>query len=118
MEPSIVRFLQEGAELLHQQSNILDRLMQYLDDTLMTLNSKLNPDNFNRILDVMWVKLTLILTRMVENGIEVNWNTVEESHSSLHVLMLKCVDDFRNEDLQATLRTCIKRCTFLSASLD
>ena len=71
MEPSIVRFLQEAAELLHQQSNILDRLMQYLEDTLNTLNSKLNQDNFSRILDVMWVKLTCILTRMVENGIEV-----------------------------------------------
>ena len=72
MGPSIIRFLQEGAELLHQQNNILDRLMQYLDDTLMKLNSKLNPDNFSRVLEVMWVKLSFIITRMVDNGIEVS----------------------------------------------
>lgn len=71
MEPSITRLLQEGAELLHQQSNVLDRLMQYLDDSLMTLSSKLNDDNFDRVRDVMWDKISSILFHLVQNGIEV-----------------------------------------------
>lgn len=71
MEPSLTKFLQEGAELLHQQCNILDRLMQYLDENLTTLNSKLNSDNFNRIMEIILEKLATILWILVQNGIEV-----------------------------------------------
>lgn len=68
----MTRLLQEGAELLHQQCNIIDRLMQYLDENLTTLNSKLNQDNFHRSLEVLWEKLSTILTNLVQNGIDVS----------------------------------------------
>ncbi|XP_065220608.1 protein unc-13 homolog 4B-like isoform X2 [Planococcus citri] len=70
MEPSMTRFLQEGAELLHQQTNVIDRLMSYLDENLTTLNSKLNADNFNRFLDVIWERISNVLFAMVQNGID------------------------------------------------
>lgn len=72
MEPAMTRFLQEGAELLHQQCNVIDRLMSYLDENLTKLNDKLNTDNFNRILDVIWERISELLFALVQNGIEVN----------------------------------------------
>lgn len=74
MEPPITRFLQEGAELLHQQNNIIDRLMQYLDDSLMKLSSELKDVNFNRVREVLWDRMSNILFNLVENGIEVIGN--------------------------------------------
>ncbi len=71
MEPAMTSFLQEGAELLHQQCDVIDRLMRYLDENLNTLHSKLNPDNFNRVLEVVWEKLSTILSNLVQNGMEV-----------------------------------------------
>lgn len=67
----MTRFLQEGAEVLHQQCSVLERLMQYLDENLSLLHSRLNRDNFTRVLQVTWEKLSSILFGLVENGIEV-----------------------------------------------
>ncbi|KAJ8881430.1 hypothetical protein PR048_017911 [Dryococelus australis] len=70
MTPSISRFLLEGAELLNQECNTVDRLMKYLDDNLVTLHDHLSVDNFNRILAIIWEKLADILYEMVEANLE------------------------------------------------
>lgn len=62
----------EGAELVNQENNSVDRLMQYLDENLTTLSSQLNPDNFDRTLTIIFDKLSRIIYELVENGIEVN----------------------------------------------
>lgn len=72
MSPAIRRFLMEGAELVNQENNCVDRLMQYLDENLTTLSSQLNPDNFDRTLTIIFDKLSRIIYELVENGIEVN----------------------------------------------
>lgn len=66
------RFLTEGAELLHQDSNSMDRIMMYLEDSLQTLNSELNEVNFERILDAIWTELAFILKELVHNNIDVS----------------------------------------------
>lgn len=66
------RFLMEGAELLNQDSNSVDRLMQYLDDNLTTLHSQLNPDNFERILSIIFSKLSSVMYDLVETSLEVS----------------------------------------------
>lgn len=66
------RFLMEGAELLNQDSNSVDRLMQYLDDNLTTLHSQLNPDNFERILSIIFSKLASVMYDLVETSLEVS----------------------------------------------
>uniref|UniRef100_A0A1B6D354 C2 domain-containing protein n=1 Tax=Clastoptera arizonana TaxID=38151 RepID=A0A1B6D354_9HEMI len=70
MSPSICRFLMEGAELLNQDSNSVDRLMQYLDENLVTLHSQLNPDNFDRILNIVFEKVAKIIYDVVESSLE------------------------------------------------
>nr|CAD7430429.1 unnamed protein product [Timema monikensis] len=70
MTPSINRFLMEGAELLNQDCNTVDRLMNYLDDNLVTLHSQLNVDNFDRILAIIWEKLSLVMYALVESNLE------------------------------------------------
>nr|CAD7201566.1 unnamed protein product [Timema douglasi] len=70
MTPSINRFLMEGAELLNQDCNTVDRLMKYLDDNLVTLHSQLNVDNFDRILAIIWEKLSLVMYALVESNLE------------------------------------------------
>lgn len=71
MSPAMRRFLTEGAELLNQDSNSMDRLMMYLEDSLKTLNGELNEINFERILDAIWVELSHILYELVQTNIDV-----------------------------------------------
>ncbi|PNF14104.1 unc-13-like protein 4B [Cryptotermes secundus] len=70
MAPAINRFLLEGAELLQQENNCMDRLMKYLDDNLLTLHSHLNTDNFSRILAIIWENLSHTMYELVESNLE------------------------------------------------
>lgn len=72
MAPPMRRFLTEGAELLHQDSNSMDRLMMYLEDSLKTLNSELNEVNFERTLDLIWTELSVILYELVQSNLDVS----------------------------------------------
>lgn len=71
MSPPMRRFLTEGAELLQQDSNSMDRLMMYLEDSLKTLNSELNEVNFARVLDAIWTELSVILYELVQSNLDV-----------------------------------------------
>lgn len=73
MSPSMRRFLTEGAELLHQDSNSMDRLMMYLEDSLKTLYEELNEVNFGRVLDTIWVELSAILYDLVQANLDVSF---------------------------------------------
>lgn len=75
MVPAINRFLLEGAELINQDNNSVDRLMKYLDDNLVTLHSELNADNFDRILAIIWENLSRTMYNLVENNLEVRFMT-------------------------------------------
>jgi len=70
MAPAMRRFLLEGAELLRQENNCMDRLMKYLDDNLLTLHSHLNTDNFNRIVAIIWENLSHTMYDLVESNLE------------------------------------------------
>ena len=71
MAPAIDRFLLEGAELLNQENNYVDRMMKYLDDNLLTLHSHLNKENFNRILSIIWENLSHSMYELVEVNVGV-----------------------------------------------
>lgn len=71
MCPPMRKFLLEGAEILHQDSNSMDRLMMYLEDSLKTLNTELNEVNFERILDAIWTELAAILYELVQSNLDV-----------------------------------------------
>lgn len=66
------RLLTEGAELLHQDSNSVDRLMLYVDNNLATLHEYLNEDNFNRILEIVWETLGQILHDLLQSNLDVS----------------------------------------------
>ncbi|XP_055698353.1 protein unc-13 homolog 4B isoform X3 [Phlebotomus papatasi] len=70
MSPMMRRFLAEGAELLHQDCNSLDRLMMYLEESLKTLNMELNDVNFERILDAIWTELSNVLYDLVQSNLD------------------------------------------------
>ncbi|XP_014244942.1 protein unc-13 homolog 4B isoform X2 [Cimex lectularius] len=70
MRPSIKRFLLEGAELIYQGNNHVERLMQYLDGNLMALHENLSPDNFDRILNILWDSVYDILMEVVQDSLE------------------------------------------------
>jgi len=76
MAPAIRRFLLEGAELLRQENNCMDRLMKYLDDNLLTLHSHLNTDNFHRIVAIIWENLSHTMYELVESNLEVSLKLV------------------------------------------
>ncbi|CRK88354.1 CLUMA_CG002131, isoform A [Clunio marinus] len=70
MNPAMRRFLTEGAELFDTDSNAMDRLMMYMEDSLKTLHTELNDDNFTRVLDAIWVEISCILYDLVQGSIE------------------------------------------------
>ncbi|XP_052868103.1 protein unc-13 homolog 4B [Anopheles cruzii] len=70
MAPAMRRFLVEGAELLQQDSNSLDRLMMYMEESLCVLNSELNELNFERVLDAIWAELTTILYDLIQSNLD------------------------------------------------
>lgn len=72
MSPQMRKFLQEGAEVLHEDSNSMDRLMLYMEDSLTTLNGELNETNFQRILDAIWLELSIILLELVQTNLDVS----------------------------------------------
>lgn len=72
MSPSMRRYLTEGAELLHQDSNSMDRLMNYLEDSLRMLNAELNEVNFARVLDAIWMELSAVLYDLVQSNLDVS----------------------------------------------
>lgn len=75
MCPPMRKFLLEGAELLHQDSNSMDRLMMYLEESLETLNNELNEVNFERMLDAIWTELSAIIYELVQSNLNVSVRT-------------------------------------------
>lgn len=72
MTPPMRKFLMEGAEVLHQDSNSMERLMMYLEESLKTLNTELNEINFERILSAIWEELAIILRELVQTNLDVS----------------------------------------------
>ena len=70
MSPAMKKLLIEGAEIFHQDSNSIDKVMRYLDNNLATLYEELNEDNFNRILEIIWGNLGNILYELIHSNIE------------------------------------------------
>jgi hypothetical protein len=70
MSPAMRRFLTEGAELFDTDSNAMDRLMMYMEDSLKTLHTELNDENFMRVLDAIWVELSCILYDLVKSSLD------------------------------------------------
>lgn len=70
MNPAMRRFLTEGAELFDQDSNAMDRLMMYMEDSLKTLHIELNDDNFQRVLDAIWMEISCILYDLVQSSLD------------------------------------------------
>lgn len=75
MSPPIRRFLAEGAEVLHEDSNSMERLMTYLETSLSTLYDTLNEVNFSRILDGIWSQLSLIMYELIQSNLDVSIQT-------------------------------------------
>jgi len=72
MSPPIRRFLTEGAEVLHKDSNSMERLMIYLEQSLETLYNTLNEVNFSRILDGIWGELSIIIYDLIQSNLDVS----------------------------------------------
>ncbi|KAL9892595.1 protein unc-13 homolog 4B isoform X1 [Glossina fuscipes] len=70
MAPPIRRFLAEGAEVLHEDSNSMERLMMYLENSLRTLYNTLNEVNFARILDAIWAELSVIMYDLIQSNLD------------------------------------------------
>lgn len=76
----------EGAELNDQENNCVDRLILYLDGNLITLNSQLNPDNFDRTLTIIFDKTSQIIYDLVQNGMEVNQHNFQCNSNEKNVM--------------------------------
>lgn len=72
MAPSIKRFLAEGAEVLHKDSNSMEKLMMYMESSLKTLYDTLNEVNFARILDAIWSELSIVMYDLIQSNLDVS----------------------------------------------
>lgn len=113
MCPSMRKFLLEGAELFNQDSNSMDRLMMYLEESLKTLNEELNELNFERILDAIWTELAKILYELVQSNLDVSiaYGTeiaVTFELSIVHIILQKRRPPQFFSNLRETLRIMVK----------
>ncbi|CAH0392053.1 unnamed protein product [Bemisia tabaci] len=100
MTPIMGRFLLEGAELLHQESNQVDRLMSYLDNNLTTLHTQLNNDNFERILSIIWNNVSKLMSDIVTDNLEKR--RPPSFFSSLNETLDILVKFFKQGDFEST----------------
>uniref|UniRef100_A0A0K8VC76 Protein unc-13 D n=1 Tax=Bactrocera latifrons TaxID=174628 RepID=A0A0K8VC76_BACLA len=70
MAPSIKRFLAEGAEVLYENSNSMEKLMMYMESSLKTLYNTLNEVNFARILDAIWIELSVVMYDLIQSNLD------------------------------------------------
>ncbi|XP_053963719.1 protein unc-13 homolog 4B isoform X1 [Anastrepha ludens] len=70
MAPSIKRFLAEGAEVSHKDSNSMEKLMMYMESSLKTLYDTLNELNFARILDAIWNELSVVMYDLIQFNLD------------------------------------------------
>lgn len=71
----------------------MDRLMQYLESNLNTLNDHLIEDNFQRILLIIWKNTADILYQLISNNSEVtffkNWSLVRLGKNAILCCILE-----------------------------
>lgn len=72
MSPEMDKFLIEGGEVINTNNKNLDNLIQYLDENLCTLNSELNEENFQRILDIIVEQLAVLMYNLIQKNLEVS----------------------------------------------
>ncbi|XP_075147164.1 C2 and C2B_Munc13-like domain-containing protein staccato isoform X2 [Haematobia irritans] len=70
MSPPIRRFLAEGAEVLHEDSNSMERLMMYLETSLATLYNTLNEYNFARTFEAIWAQISVIMYELIQSNLD------------------------------------------------
>jgi hypothetical protein len=99
MSPAMRRFLTEGAELFETDSNSMDRLMMYMEDSLKLLHMELNDDNFSRVLDSIWVEIASILHDLIYSSLEKRRppSFFANLRSTLHVM----IENFQNHNPSA-----------------
>lgn len=109
MEPPMKKFLAEGAEFVSQDSNSMDRLMIYMENSLKVLHSELNGHNFDKMLDSIWTELSSILYDLVQSNLDKRRppsfysnlrDTLEIMKNSFNFTQ---VNDDNSEDDQSTL---------------
>lgn len=77
MCPAMRRFLVEGAEVLHEGSHSMERLLIYMEESLKMLNTELNEVNFERILDAIWTELATVLYEVVQSNLDVSFRVFD-----------------------------------------
>ncbi|XP_067616077.1 protein unc-13 homolog 4B isoform X2 [Eurosta solidaginis] len=70
MAPSIKRLLAEGAEVVHEDSNSMEKLMMYMESSLKMLYGILNELNFSRVLDAIWTELAVMMHDLIKVNID------------------------------------------------
>lgn len=63
--------LWEAAECLHQNSHLIDQLMENLEKSLLSLSANLNEMNFERILAAVWQKFKIFFNALLQNCLNV-----------------------------------------------
>jgi BAI1-associated protein 3 len=66
MAPNLQLYLTDGAASLDENCESMDKLMAYLEDSLTTLNGELNIQNFERVMDTMWLEICRILDNKIK----------------------------------------------------
>lgn len=72
MAPGITTFLIEGGEVLQTNNEHLENVIQYLDENLCTLNSELNEEHFQLILEILVEQIFAITFNVIDKYLEVS----------------------------------------------
>jgi len=72
MVPEIQKFLIQGSELLASRRGDIETLLNYLDKNLIVLKERLNEENFERILTIIWESSAQTLAETIQYNIDVS----------------------------------------------
>lgn len=72
MAPDITKFLIDGVEVPQIDNEHLENLIQYLDESLCTLNDELDEEHFQLILEILFERIFVITFNVVDINLEVS----------------------------------------------
>jgi hypothetical protein len=74
MRPMILRLLLEGSETDSEEYGV-EKLMKYLDKSLIKLKNKLTPTNFDKMFSILWDNASVALKELIKTNIDVCMQT-------------------------------------------
>lgn len=99
MMPSIRKLMLEGAEIVKNGTEVGDRLLVYIDDSLSTLHSDLDQKDFYIAKTILWKTILIVFSEVIQKSLEVQ--RPPYFYSNLRTILNMLQDVFNHSNVEA-----------------